>query len=410
MVLSFAGLLRLDSSVKVLNMLVPHSRTVRDYSWLEANIGPMVPIEIVLKFNPECPLDMLQRMEVVRWAQRELGRSEQIDGTLSAASFFPSIPTGGGLRRTASRRVLRRQLEQQRENLESSHYLQGELGEEQSWRISARVPALGDLDYGLYLDELRKQIDPILAKYNLREGAGRISAIYTGVMPLVYNVQRSMLSDLISSYLTALVMVGVIMMVVLRSVGAGMVAMLPNMFPTFVLFGAMGWSGTPVDIGSMMTASVAMGVAVDDTIHFLTWFRGGILQGKSRREAIMLAYDRCAGAMTQTTLIGGLGLSVFAFSTFTPTQRFGVMMLTLLVAALVGDLVFLPALLASPLGKYFCPKQPPSAKAPGLVEEPQESALESASDVGQTPHSGIRSKQGEPLRLRRDRGHQGPPK
>ena len=51
----------------------------------------------------------------------------------------------------------------------------------------------------------------------------------------------------------------------------------------------------------MMTASVAMGVAVDDTIHFLTWFRGGVLQGKTRREAIMLAYDRCAGAMTQTT-------------------------------------------------------------------------------------------------------------
>ena len=57
--------------------------------------------------------------------------------------------------------------------------------------------------------------------------------------------------------------------------------------------------------------------------------------------------------MTQTTLIGGLGLSVFAFSSFTPTHRFGTMMLTLLAAALVGDLLFLPALLASPIGKFF---------------------------------------------------------
>ena len=55
----------------------------------------------------------------------------------------------------------------------------------------------------------------------------------------------------------------------------------------------------------------------------------------------------------QTTLIGGLGLAIFAFSSFTPTQRFGYLMISLLAAALVGDLIFLPALLAGPLGKVF---------------------------------------------------------
>jgi len=247
-----------------------------------------------------------------------------------------------------------------------------------------------------------------------------LQVIYTGVVPIVFKAQRTLLTSLIESIAWAFVMIAVVMMVLLRSgrvtaqnllsVRGGMLSMLPNVFPVVVIFGIMGHMKIMVDIGSMMTASVAMGVAVDDTIHFLTWFRGGVLQGKSRREAIMLAYDRCAGAMTQTTLIGGLGLSVFAFSTFTPTQRFGVMMLTLLVAALVGDLIFLPALLASPFGKYFCPKRPPAGEAPGLVEEPQVSALESAVDSGQTPHSGVRSRQGEPLQLRRDPGHQGPAK
>jgi hypothetical protein len=61
-------------------------------------------------------------------------------------------------------------------------------------------------------------------------------------------------------------------------------------------------------------------------------------------------------------LIGGLGLSVFALSTFTPTQCFGIMMFVLLIAALVGDLILLPALLAGPLGKFLCPKVPPSSK------------------------------------------------
>ena len=103
----------------------------------------------------------------------------------------------------------------------------------------------------------------------------------------------------------------------------------------------------------MMTASVALGVAVDDTLHYLTWFRRGLDEGLDRKGAVMLAYERCGTAMTQTTLIGGLGLSVFAFSTFTPTQRFGVLMLALLAAALFGDLVFLPALLSGPVGRCF---------------------------------------------------------
>ena len=84
-------------------------------------------------------------------------------------------------------------------------------------------------------------------------------------------------------------------------------------------------------------------------------------------------------AMTQTTLIGGLGLAVFAFSTFTPTQRFGVMMVTLLAAALVGDLILLPALLAGPLGRFFAitqkePSEQPAIEGTDVDEETRESA------------------------------------
>ena len=106
-----------------------------------------------------------------------------------------------------------------------------------------------------------------------------------------------------------------------------------------------------------MTASVAMGVAVDDTIHFLSWFRSYLDKGFDRIEAIVMTYRRVGPAMTQTTIVGGLGLFVFALSTFTPTQRFGTLMLVLLAAALVGDLVLLPALLAGPLGRFFKPRR-----------------------------------------------------
>jgi uncharacterized protein len=212
------------------------------------------------------------------------------------------------------------------------------------------------------------------------ENAGPIQGIYTGIVPVVYKAQRTLLESLIESIVLAFFLIAFVMIALLipgrlpgallrpRIVGvgvlAGMVAMVPNLFPVVVIFGFMGHYGTLVDIGTMMTASVAMGVAVDDTIHFLTWFRQHIDQGLSRVEAVIETYRRVGPAMTQTTIVGGLGLFVFALSTFTPTQRFGTLMLVLLAAALVGDLILLPSLLAGPLGRWFRPRPPATDRSP----------------------------------------------
>ncbi len=200
-----------------------------------------------------------------------------------------------------------------------------------------------------------------------------VTTIYTGIIPIVYKAQNQLLRSLVVSIAMSFCMIAVVMMVLLRNwrdpirlgnvfnAPGGSLSMLPNIFPIVVVFGFMGLRGLKVDIGSMMTASVAMGIAVDDTIHFLNWFRKGLARGLPRREAIRLAYRRCAVAMTETTLIAGFGLSAFALSTFVPTQRFGVLMLFLLAVALVGDLIFLPAILSGPLGKFFGKELPQSA-------------------------------------------------
>ena len=130
-----------------------------------------------------------------------------------------------------------------------------------------------------------------------------------------------------------------------------------------MVFGAMGWgnsllksldAGTLlIDIGTVMAPSVALGVTVDDVVHFMLWFRRGIADGLDRKQAVMLAYKGCARAMYQSWGVIGIGLSVFSLSPFGPTQRFGHMMLAMLTIALVGNLVFLPALLAGPLGAVF---------------------------------------------------------
>ena len=106
---------------------------------------------------------------------------------------------------------------------------------------------------GSLLAELEDRIAPILAHYQKKIPA--ISAIYCGGVPLVHKAQHQLMDDLINSFMVAFVIIAAIMVLVLRSVRAGLVSMIPNVFPAFVVFGAMGWAGFEIEVGSMLTAN-----------------------------------------------------------------------------------------------------------------------------------------------------------
>ncbi|MFM8635400.1 MAG: hypothetical protein ACKOEX_11435, partial [Planctomycetia bacterium] len=137
------------------------------------------------------------------------------------------------------------------------------------------------------------------------------------------------------------------------------------------LFGALGWARAALDIGSVMTASVALGMAVDGTFHFLTFYRlalGRAVKGDAtatdRAAAIRNAFEHAAGALVQSSLVCGLGILAFAASSFAPTRRFAWMLSLLVTAALAGDLIVLPALLATRLGRWFRPARPGNVDSP----------------------------------------------
>jgi len=342
------GLGSIQSTVKLQHRFSPHSRVISDYRWLEEHLGPLVPLEVVVHFGPECSLDFLGQMEFVAGVEREIAALPDVGATMSAVDFAPPLPDGASAGDVVRRRLLARRLPRSRDRYVDAHFLAAE-GGEQLWRISVRAEALSDVDYGRFVEVLRQHVDPLL---KARPG-GHVKATYTGVIPLIYKAQRVLFNDLFKSFLTAFFVIALVMVVALRSVSAGLLAMVPNVFPAVVIFGFMGWAGLLIEIGSVMTASAALGIAVDDTFHFLTWFRRGVRQGMSRHDALRFAYQRCAGAMLNTTVICGSGLVIFVLSTFMPIVHFAWLMVALLVAALLGDLVLLPAMLAGPLGKVF---------------------------------------------------------
>jgi hypothetical protein len=370
MTLMCVGLTRTETSVNIRSLFLKDSQILQDYDWLESQIGPLVPVEVIVRFDPSCELTALQRMELIRDTHQVIGRMEDVGGTLSAATFFPNIPAPGGIRRTARRSVLRRKLgTDAMERLQTAGFVARD-AEFESWRISGRVSALQDIDYGHFLDQLRNTVDPFLDG----RGDDGVSAIYSGNLSVTYEAQRALLDDLVRSYLTAFTIVAVIMVIVLRSFVAGVLVMLPNLFPTVLLFGSMGWLGVPVDIGSVMTASVALGIAVDDTLHFLGYFRYETSRGVDRARAVQSCFHHCGRAMVQTSLIITVGLLVYLQSDFAPTCRFSAMMIGLMCAALIGDLVLLPALLLGRFGRLFEPagrRHPQSADVPVTAAPPR---------------------------------------
>ncbi len=366
---SSGGVALVDTTVAPSRFFPPDSKWVRDSLWLQEHLGPMIPIEVVVHFDKRCPMNMLQRMELVGKLEEELKDLGPIGGTISPATFAPVLSNSMGM---VERFTVDERLKRNRQQLIDTGYLHVDEQEEQ-WRISARVRAFSGIDHDKFLREIERRVDAILEDRAQVPAPQTVSAVYTGIVPLVYHAQRELLDGLFKSFCLAFVMIAVVMLMlllhncgvgmlqsfrsfltgILRAFAAGMLVMLPNVFPAVVTFGSMGWTGNLIDVGAMMTASVALGIAVDDTLHFLTWFRRALQGGRSRHQAIVEAFGRCAPAMTQTTLIAGLGLLVFWRSSFQPVSQFGLLMFVLLAAALVGDLIFLPAMLATRLGKLF---------------------------------------------------------
>lgn len=337
------GISRLQASVSIETLFSPESRLIRDYEWLEENVAPLVPIEAVVDFSSN-RISIHQQLECITEIERALERRTGVISVTSPLALMPATPDAA--QDSSALRYVEASLF---DLARSMNYSTGSI-EAPQWRITARVSALGGEKYDEVLREIRQDIADVF-QTQTQWHLSRVEI--TGLMPLVHEIQNQLFLDLFSSFLTAFAIIAVVMSIVQAGFAAGLITMIPNVFPSVLMFGVLGWLGKPVDIGSMMTASIAMGIAVDDTLHFINYFQHKMRAGDSVFEALAEALRHCGLAMIQTTLICSCGLVVFAMSDFAPTANFAWMMVSLLLIALVGDLVLLPAILLSPAGKLL---------------------------------------------------------
>ena len=167
----------------------------------------------------------------------------------------------------------------------------------------------------------------------------------TGAVYTLVNTIGNLIWDLLSSFGLAFVVITILMMVLLRGLKIGLIAMVPNLMPVVVIMGVMHLTGIPIDMNNILIASISIGLAVDDTIHLLHHFRVNHLETNNVEVSIRRAMSHSGRAMVSTTLILMLGFFVYMGAEMENIQRFGLLIGLTALFALLIDLFFAPALL-----------------------------------------------------------------
>ena len=167
----------------------------------------------------------------------------------------------------------------------------------------------------------------------------------TGGVYLAYTIISSLLDDLIKSFSAAFLVITFLMILMLKELKLGLLAMIPNLFPILLMMGTLGLIGIPLDLNNLLIASIALGIAVDDTIHLLHHFKASYVIHYDRELAIADSIKHAGRAMLCTSILLCIGFSMHMFASTVAVQRFGVIIGATVMVAFVVDLLICPAIL-----------------------------------------------------------------
>jgi len=202
---------------------------------------------------------------------------------------------------------------------------------------------------------LADEIDAEIA----RNGLSGSTMEKTGIGALWLKLLAYIVTSQVQGFLLAFSVIFILMSIVLRSARTGMVAMVPNLVPVLLTLGAMGWLAIPLDYSKVSIAAVAMGIAVDDTIHLILRFRHEFRACGRYDEAFRRALLDVGRALVITSITLVLGFMVLLLSLLDSQAVQGVLLGVTIVSALVADFLLMPALIIT--FKSFGPEESPEA-------------------------------------------------
>ena len=204
-------------------------------------------------------------------------------------------------------------------------------------RITVKLPYIDAMDYVNLLKEINTKIDE-----NFK---GKAEVIVTGISNLLARIMGAAISSSAISYLIALVLITIMMLILIGNIKVGLISMIPNISPILIMTTVMVIFDMPLDMFTMLIGAIAIGLAVDDTVHFMYNFRKYELKYNDVDKAVRLTLLTTGRAMVVTTIVLSFGFFVFMFATMSNIFNFGLLTGIAIIIAVLADFFLVPAIM-----------------------------------------------------------------
>ena len=325
--------LRVDQ--RILEDVRASSIVAKSHDFLEARMGAVLPLDVIVE-TPDGTVRDPVLMEALTAFEERLRDDDMIGHVIGLADlvqrgWLSLGETGHPPTAAAVSQVLLLY------DLVDPDLVPSFESDPKSTRIRTRVRDRGHGETIALVDRIRLAAAPL-------EALGAKVQI-TGVAWLAQEVNTTLTRQFAGSFALALFAIAVIAYLRYRSLRRVAIALVPNALPLLVITGVLGWTGIPLKPSTAMVFSVGLGIAIDDTLHFLTVYERGRMIGLDARDAVLEAYRTAGRSMADTSVVIALGFMVFAFSQFVGLTYFGTLNAVCVVAAVYADLILLGPLL-----------------------------------------------------------------
>ncbi len=210
-------------------------------------------------------------------------------------------------------------------------------------RATIKVPWQDALLYLPFIQDMNSRFDTAFGQQTINEKP--VTVTITGLMALFGRIIHAAIYSASQSYLIAFVVITCMMILLIGNIRLGLLSMIPNLTPILMVLGFMGWVGIPLDLFTILIASIAIGLAVDDTVHFMYNFKRYYEKLGDLREAVKHTLHTAGRAMLTTSIVLSIGFFIFTFASMNNLFNFGVLTGVAILLALMADLFLAPALM-----------------------------------------------------------------
>ncbi|WP_299083731.1 MMPL family transporter [uncultured Paraglaciecola sp.] len=337
-VLSIFGLFRLSVENSFLNYFAEDTKAHQELTFIDQQFGGSTPFDIVIdipqnmqKTDLALSAESIQQLQVAQTILNQYPASGNTTSVVNFTELALKLNQGQPLTEYELTAIYNLVDENLRKTLLGSYFSI----EHQQLRLSSRVK---DSTQGFnrkeYLENLRQELET----NGIPKEQYQLTNLFVLYQDILQRLFKSQILTLGIVYIALLI----VMWILFKRFSIALVALVPNIICTLLILAVMGIANIPLDLMTITIAAIAMGIAVDDTIHFVHHYLYG---DKDPQKAINKAYFSVGYAMLFTTLIICTGFALLAFSDFVPSMLFGLLTSLAMLFALITDLTLLPALL-----------------------------------------------------------------